>query len=317
MLAARLVSLYTADQQDTTLDVLLGAKSLDDLISRLDTVNRVSDQDAQVLRQVISFRKLVRTQERAARCPACRAGPRRREPRGREGARSRASSRSAGSCSPRSRARSRGSARPSTRASSRSASRRRAHGSPHGAARRSAGIGDRRPRHPTARASSRASPLRRRRRGRDADLGKPYVWARPSPAGFDCSGLVDVRRTRRSASRCRTRRTRSATGRLRLARPAPARRPRLLRRPRPRRHLHRRRPVHPRAAHGRRRQDLEPERGWYAAATSARAASSSVRRTARRSRRRSAPATTAAELQRRRHLALVGREVARQDPRSA
>ena len=64
MLAARLVSLYTADHQDTTLDVLLGAKSLDDLLSNLDTVNRVSDQDAQVLGQVISFRKLVRTQER-------------------------------------------------------------------------------------------------------------------------------------------------------------------------------------------------------------------------------------------------------------
>ena len=62
-LAARLVSLYTADHQDTTLDVLLGAKSLDDLLSNLDTVNRVSDQDAQVLSEVISFRKLVRTQE--------------------------------------------------------------------------------------------------------------------------------------------------------------------------------------------------------------------------------------------------------------
>ncbi len=64
MLAARLVSLYTADQQNTTLDVLLGARSLDDLLSNLDTVNRVSDQDAKVLAEVISFRKLVRTQER-------------------------------------------------------------------------------------------------------------------------------------------------------------------------------------------------------------------------------------------------------------
>jgi cell wall-associated NlpC family hydrolase len=62
-LAARLVSLYTADRQNTTLDVLLGAKSLDDLLSSLDTVNRVSDQDATVLREVISFRKLVQKQE--------------------------------------------------------------------------------------------------------------------------------------------------------------------------------------------------------------------------------------------------------------
>ena len=64
VLAARLVSLYTADRQNTTLDVLLGAKSLDDLLSSLDTVNRVSDQDATVLREVISFRKLVHKQER-------------------------------------------------------------------------------------------------------------------------------------------------------------------------------------------------------------------------------------------------------------
>ena len=63
-LAARLVSLYTADHQNTTLDVLLGAKSLDDLLSSLDTVNRVSNQDAKVLREVISFRKLVRKEER-------------------------------------------------------------------------------------------------------------------------------------------------------------------------------------------------------------------------------------------------------------
>jgi len=64
MLAARLVSLFTADQGNTTLDVLLGSKSLDDLLSSIDTVNRVSGQDAQVLSEVISFRKLVRTQER-------------------------------------------------------------------------------------------------------------------------------------------------------------------------------------------------------------------------------------------------------------
>ncbi len=63
MLAARLVSLYTADQQNTTLDVLLGAKSLDDLLANLDTVNRVSDEDAKVLSEVVSFRKLVRRQE--------------------------------------------------------------------------------------------------------------------------------------------------------------------------------------------------------------------------------------------------------------
>jgi cell wall-associated NlpC family hydrolase len=58
-LAARLYSLYTTGGGDSTLEVLLGARSLDDVINRLDTANRVSDQDAQVLRQVKVFRRQV------------------------------------------------------------------------------------------------------------------------------------------------------------------------------------------------------------------------------------------------------------------
>ncbi len=56
-LAARLYGLYVTGGGDSTLEVLLGAKSLDDIINRLDTENRVSDQDAQVLRQVKVFRR--------------------------------------------------------------------------------------------------------------------------------------------------------------------------------------------------------------------------------------------------------------------
>ena len=84
MLAAPLVSLFTADQGNTTLDVLLGSKSLDDLVGSIDTVNRVSDQDAQVLTEVISFRSSVprRSTSSPASTPS-RAG--RREPRRREG----------------------------------------------------------------------------------------------------------------------------------------------------------------------------------------------------------------------------------------
>jgi cell wall-associated NlpC family hydrolase len=57
----RIVALYTGSgQSGSALEVLLGATSLDDLINRIDTVQRVSDQDAHVLRQVQTFRTDVR-----------------------------------------------------------------------------------------------------------------------------------------------------------------------------------------------------------------------------------------------------------------
>jgi peptidoglycan DL-endopeptidase CwlO len=59
-LAHRLVSLYVNGGDDSTLEVLLGAQSLDDLISRLDAVERVSDQDSRVLKDVKSFRAEVK-----------------------------------------------------------------------------------------------------------------------------------------------------------------------------------------------------------------------------------------------------------------
>ena len=56
-LAQRLVVIYTTRDEQTTLGVLLGAKSLDDLVSRIETVNSVSRQDAAMIRQVTSFRR--------------------------------------------------------------------------------------------------------------------------------------------------------------------------------------------------------------------------------------------------------------------
>jgi peptidoglycan DL-endopeptidase CwlO len=64
-LSSRLVAMYTSSGENTSLEVLLGARSIDDLISRLDTVNRVSDQSAQVLKDVKVFQAAVR--ERRAR----------------------------------------------------------------------------------------------------------------------------------------------------------------------------------------------------------------------------------------------------------
>jgi cell wall-associated NlpC family hydrolase len=55
-LGARLRDLYTSDSAGSTLEVILGATSLDDLLNRIDTVNRVSDQDTQVLGEVKSFK---------------------------------------------------------------------------------------------------------------------------------------------------------------------------------------------------------------------------------------------------------------------
>ncbi len=60
-LSARLVAIYTSSGQNTGLEVLLGASSIDDLMTRIDTVNRVSDQSTDVVRQVKVFQNAVRT----------------------------------------------------------------------------------------------------------------------------------------------------------------------------------------------------------------------------------------------------------------
>ena len=63
-LSARLVDLYTSEGQDSGLAVLLGSSSLDDMLSRMDAVDRVSNQDSVVLRQVVHFRKEVQRRQR-------------------------------------------------------------------------------------------------------------------------------------------------------------------------------------------------------------------------------------------------------------
>ena len=54
----RLVTLYTGEQP-STLEVVLGAHSLDDMINRLDTEKSVSSQDTAVLDEVTSARTIV------------------------------------------------------------------------------------------------------------------------------------------------------------------------------------------------------------------------------------------------------------------
>jgi len=58
-IAKRLVSLYTTDQA-STLEVILGAKSLDDMINRMDSAKSVTQLDTHILSQVKTFRTAVK-----------------------------------------------------------------------------------------------------------------------------------------------------------------------------------------------------------------------------------------------------------------
>ena len=61
-LAKQAVDLYTSTDSNSTIEVLLGASNLDDLLNRIDTVNRVSDQTSAVVGDVKGFRTNVAAQ---------------------------------------------------------------------------------------------------------------------------------------------------------------------------------------------------------------------------------------------------------------
>jgi peptidoglycan DL-endopeptidase CwlO len=58
-LAKRLVAIYTTQDEQSSLAVILGARSLDDLVSRIETVNSVSKQDSALIDEVVSFHRQV------------------------------------------------------------------------------------------------------------------------------------------------------------------------------------------------------------------------------------------------------------------
>ena len=70
-IAERLRDLYINGEGDSTLEVILGSRSLDDIIARLDAIERISSQDAGILRTVKKYRKEVET--RRARLQDARA----------------------------------------------------------------------------------------------------------------------------------------------------------------------------------------------------------------------------------------------------
>jgi cell wall-associated NlpC family hydrolase len=60
-IAERLRDLYINGEGDSTLEVILGSSTLDDIIARLDAIERVSSQDSQILRTVKQYRRAVET----------------------------------------------------------------------------------------------------------------------------------------------------------------------------------------------------------------------------------------------------------------
>jgi len=70
-LMKRLFAIYTSQEEQSSLAVILGAKSLDDLISRIETVNSLSKQDTTLINQVVGYQhqivhhRILLRQERA------------------------------------------------------------------------------------------------------------------------------------------------------------------------------------------------------------------------------------------------------------
>jgi cell wall-associated NlpC family hydrolase len=58
-LGARLRAIYTSDQESSTLAILLGSSSLNDFLNRIETVNSVASQDAQVIGEIRTFKREV------------------------------------------------------------------------------------------------------------------------------------------------------------------------------------------------------------------------------------------------------------------
>jgi peptidoglycan DL-endopeptidase CwlO len=63
-IAKRLHDIYINGDGDTTLEVLFGSRSLDDIIAKLDAIERVSAQDAQILADVREYRSQVQQHRR-------------------------------------------------------------------------------------------------------------------------------------------------------------------------------------------------------------------------------------------------------------
>ena len=66
-LAARLVTAYTTTQDNSTIAVLLGSTSFEDMLNRVEAINSTSTQDASIVRQVTSFKQAIQRNRVALR----------------------------------------------------------------------------------------------------------------------------------------------------------------------------------------------------------------------------------------------------------
>jgi peptidoglycan DL-endopeptidase CwlO len=64
-LMQRLVAIYTTRDDQSTLSVILGATSINDLVNRIETVQSVSSQDVAVMNEVIGFKHSVTVHQHA------------------------------------------------------------------------------------------------------------------------------------------------------------------------------------------------------------------------------------------------------------
>ena len=210
-LSERLVALYKGGGSGGTLEVILAARSVEDLLNRIDAVDRVSAQDARVLREVKSFRaQVIERKGRLERAQQLTGAGRRRQGRAAQLDRGPA----------------RGAPAPALHDQGSDREPRGGGAAPPGTA-RGAGTGAP-PRHAAAglgrggaagarpvrlgRGSDRAGarrPLRRRRRDRDAVPRRPLRLGRREPVRLRLLRPDHVRLLARSASRCRTTRRRS------------------------------------------------------------------------------------------------------------